>query len=549
MKRFGILIFVSLFVLTGCNIEITPSGDDSDPITLTVTSLSPADGATDVAVDTVLTATLSQMISCVALPVDPVFLKDEANSTVDGTVGCSGNTLTFTPSETLEPNTTYAVTLKAGIAEATGVTLDSDASWSFTTGAIWQGLKTLATDDGGYTAGVRIEVDQEDSVYVLGYAQGVFKGQSKTGFSDTYIAKYNSIGEYQWSDLIGVTDEAASPKALLVNSDNDLLIFGETRGDLFATLDGTSDGYIAKYSNDGTFQWGQQFGNGGEILVWGAALDSSEDMYVAINTNTSLDDTVDLQNGHFDAGLLKLNSAGEYQWAVHVGASLKSASPTGVATDSSDNVIMYGHLNFDLDAENTLSGSRDGFVVKYDSAGNKLWGAQFGGDADTIVQPTGVAVDSEDNVYVVGHLWGGLTFDGQITQDSMWDGYVTKYNSSGVKQWTTLMSISGGYVDIQAITIDQIDNIYINGSTTTAFPGNTMASGECCDGYNAKLDTDGNIVWVTQYSNTPEWEMYERAGIATNSLGEVFSTGEMYNPTTNIGAGYIMKMDTYGTVQ
>jgi hypothetical protein len=109
-------------------------GDDSD-ITMSVSSLSPVDGASDVAISTTLVATLSQAIDCAALPADPLVLVDGALNSVSGSVNCSGATLSFTPADSLVSTTTYTATLKAGISEASGEALASPVSWSFTTAA------------------------------------------------------------------------------------------------------------------------------------------------------------------------------------------------------------------------------------------------------------------------------------------------------------------------------------------------------------------------------------------------------------------------------
>jgi hypothetical protein len=139
MKLSSILFLGSALVvmLSGCGGGgggSSSGGGDAD-VTMTVSSLSPADGATDVAIDTTLVATLSQTIDCAALPSDPLVLQDDAMSSVSGSISCSGTSLSFIPAAPLAYNTTYSATLKAGISEAAGAALASPASWSFTTAA------------------------------------------------------------------------------------------------------------------------------------------------------------------------------------------------------------------------------------------------------------------------------------------------------------------------------------------------------------------------------------------------------------------------------
>ena len=89
---------------------------------------------------------------------------------------------------------------------------------------------------------------------------------------------------------------------------------------------------------------------------------------------------------------------------------------------------MTGVTNGGLDG-NTSAGSKDLFVVKYNSSGTKQWTKQLGSSIADYA--TGVATDSSGNVYVAGYTDGGL--DGNTSAGSN-DIFVVKYNSDGVKQ-------------------------------------------------------------------------------------------------------------------
>ena len=100
-----------------------------------------------------------------------------------------------------------------------------------------------------------------------------------------------------------------------------------------------------------------------------------------------------------------------------------------VATDASGNVYVAGDTNGGLDG-NTLTGTYDFFVTKYNSSGVKQYTRQLGVAAkDT--SGRSVATDASGNVYVSGYTYGGL--DGNTLTGTQ-DFFVTKYNRSGVKQ-------------------------------------------------------------------------------------------------------------------
>jgi len=96
----------------------------------TVVSTSPADGASDVAVGTTVTATFSEAMKASTITT--------SSFTLDGVAGSvsynSGTyTATFTPSAHLSYNTTYTANLSTAITDAAGNPLASAYSWSFDT--------------------------------------------------------------------------------------------------------------------------------------------------------------------------------------------------------------------------------------------------------------------------------------------------------------------------------------------------------------------------------------------------------------------------------
>ena len=87
---------------------------------------------------------------------------------------------------------------------------------------------------------------------------------------------------------------------------------------------------------------------------------------------------------------------------------------------------------------NTLSGpgSTDFFVTRYDSSGQKQYTRQLGVSADPFINALStmgkaVVSDARGNVFVTGDTTGGL--DGN-TLTGTTDFFLTKYDSSGVKQ-------------------------------------------------------------------------------------------------------------------
>jgi hypothetical protein len=112
-----------------------------------------------------------------------------------------------------------------------------------------------------------------------------------------------------------------------------------------------------------------------------------------------------------------------------LGVAGKMTSGFSVATDASGNVYVAGYTTGGLDG-NTSAGTFDFFVTKYNSSGIKQYTKQLG-VTDKYTYGNSVATDASGNVYVAGSTSGGL--DGN-TLTGTYDFFVTKYSSSGVKQ-------------------------------------------------------------------------------------------------------------------
>jgi O-glycosyl hydrolase/methionine-rich copper-binding protein CopC len=103
----------------------------------TVTSVTPANLATNVIAPNAVTATFSEPMNAATLTTSSFTLAAAGASATVGTVtyDTGAQTATFTPSAALAPSTTYTATITTGAQGATGAALASNYVWSFTTGA------------------------------------------------------------------------------------------------------------------------------------------------------------------------------------------------------------------------------------------------------------------------------------------------------------------------------------------------------------------------------------------------------------------------------
>ncbi len=131
--RLGIGIIISVFCfnfsLWGCSGE----SNTLDTTSPTVSSTTPANNTTGVAINSAMSATFSEAMDSSTITADTFTLTSPAG-VITGAVNYSGTTATFTPSSNLAYNTVYTVKITTGVKDLAGNSLAVDYVWSFTTG-------------------------------------------------------------------------------------------------------------------------------------------------------------------------------------------------------------------------------------------------------------------------------------------------------------------------------------------------------------------------------------------------------------------------------
>lgn len=177
----------------------------------------------------------------------------------------------------------------------------------------------------------------------------------------------------------------------------------------------------------------------------------------------------------------------------------------------------------------------------------RLWGTYSGGSGQDVIYYS--KTDNSNNLYVSGYTnstsniatIGAFqnTFGGQSSQ--VWgDAFVTKYNSAGIRIWSTYFG--GNNSDFGSmINIDASGNVYLVGaslSTNTAAIS-TLGSHQSSygggsntgDAFIVKFDSNGLRLWGTYYGGTGD--DYADGAILDNS-GNLYVTGVTSSTVSNV---------------
>lgn len=164
----------------------------------------------------------------------------------------------------------------------------------------------------------------------------------------------------------------------------------------------------------------------------------------------------------------------------------------------------------------------EAYISKYDSAGNCSWAYRI--QTRGTSAGNDIKVDGDGNIYLVGDFQSQATFGGTtINSKGTSDGFVAKYNSAGTLIWVKGI---GGYKTDAAFGISNIVNgvFYITGQfdSTAIFGSDTLTKIGGGDVFIAKMDTGGNFLWAKKAgSNIADYGIR----VIQDNWGNVFVSG------------------------
>jgi hypothetical protein len=106
----------------------------------------------------------------------------------------------------------------------------------------------------GVDQGYGVTVDLSNNIYVTGYTSGGLDGNTHSGSSDIFLVKYKDNGTKLWTQQLG-TSGMDKGYGVTVDSSDNIYVIGHTTGGLDGnTKSGYGDIFLVKYNSDGVKQ-------------------------------------------------------------------------------------------------------------------------------------------------------------------------------------------------------------------------------------------------------------------------------------------------------
>ncbi|MHA1986147.1 MAG: SBBP repeat-containing protein, partial [Promethearchaeota archaeon] len=194
-----------------------------------------------------------------------------------------------------------------------------------------------------------------------------------------------------------------------------------------------------------------------------------------------------------------------------------------VVTDSEGNIYVLGYTT------SYGAGSYDILLLKFNSSGNPEWNITWG--EGNIEQGFGVAIDSVDNIYIVGHFYNESSTENDIA--------LVKYDTSGIQLWNqTWGKLNTEHDYAGDIAIDENDDIYITGYTN--IPGSDI------EVVLVKYNNLGTMEWNVTWGGSKEDKPY---GVTVDSASNIYVTGYTYSFLPSDFEMFLLKFNYLGQLQ
>ena len=370
------------------------------------------------------------------------------------------------------------------------------------------------------------------------------------GSGDIYLAKFDPSGNVIWVQTIGGTGLDVLG-GICTSTNGDIYISGSYDSPILtlstynltqASTLGNMDIFMAKFSTNGAAQWALKYGTAGNERATGVNYSNSLGNVLLTGYYSSPTFTIGAYpmanssaSGNFDCFVAKFNPTfGTPTGAFSLGGANANDYGYTVRSDAS-NFYLGGSFSPITGSVSSIGvaissyGSQDVFITKYTNANVFQWVRTGGSSSTSADYFTGMDIDAASNIYLSGAYFGLPLVIGTATlaNSGTFDGFIAKYNSSGVFQWANKVGDTGGDF-ANDVAVDANSNAYLTGYfagtvvTVGSFSLTNTTPGSYQDLFVVKYNSAGTPQWVSSATSISGETAY---AIASDAVGNVYITG------------------------
>ncbi len=395
-----------------------------------------------------------------------------------------------------------------------------------------------------------------------------------TGTQNVFLTKLDTAGRLIWGRTFHMlfkpsgTIGAAAIGGVDIDGEGNVYITGMYTGNMFFGMIGndsafyqgigTSSMYIVKFNAGGTLLWVKTIsGNTTNAKCTPSDISVDKrtgDVYVGGNIGVNppvptptitVDFDPDINNtypittlGQNDIFILKLDKDGSFVWV--------NAFRSSVNDILSHLNVMDGYLymngstggTIDIDPSANTNNVSGGILAKFDTSGALIW--SVGG----VKSGSSMCIDGQSNIYMSATFSGTVDFNPDPVLTDVWthsppmsDIFISKFDSSGVYQWTRVLetpatnSLSSS-PSVGGIAVDEYDYLYITGAYRDAIDMDPAVASHVLQTptisstdknvFIARYNAGGDLIWAVNLGND---HTDEGLDLAVDPWGNVYNTG------------------------
>jgi len=315
---------------------------------------------------------------------------------------------------------------------------DGEFLWStYFGGKKTESGSSCTTDSEGnvYLAGT---TSSDDNIFFQGFQEKLYYGD------DAFLAKFSPDGTLLWSTYFGGEEEEYGASCA-TDAYGNVYMSGGTYSSENISHEGHQmengggyDAYLVKFNASGQRLWATFYGGTDIDLGGTCTVDNENNVYLAGGTRSEQDIAYNGYSnslkGGTDVFLVKFTQDGQRIWATYYGGEGGELAANCVV-DAANNVYLTGYTGSVNDIahegqQSTLAGKQDGFLVKFDQQGNRLWASYYGGPSYEVIYSN--AVDLFGNIYISGETYSEtqISLNGfQNDKGRYSDGFLAKFST------------------------------------------------------------------------------------------------------------------------
>ncbi len=300
-----------------------------------------------------------------------------------------------------------------------------------------KGLSIIELSDGGFLRGGE-----------SGSLNGTMQSPHHGGF-DSWVAKLNREGALIWEKHFGGLANERAVRVHEVSAGNYLIVnTSDSKDQDVAQNFGRTDAWVFLLNDQAEIQWQGSYGGEGNDEVRDSYLDENG-FLTLVGTSFSAGGQITTQKGMGDFWLFQIDPQGNLQWSQTYGGRKPDGASALTATADGGFLLCGMAKSTDGDVEGNR-GYFDGWVVKTDARGKKLWARTLGFEAQDELNDM---LELENGGYLligtVQELLGGTPLPGHQGAGDIWLTNLSDPRRAGVRPFVTPPILVGKVVDAQ----------------------------------------------------------------------------------------------------